>query len=73
MTILMFGATGVGKSCTRNFLFNLDSNNTCISSNIESYTREVSELVICSLDEAFETCDIKVGMIDSPGLCDTEG
>ena len=73
MTILMFGATGVGKSCTRNFLFNLDSNNTCTLSNVESYTREVSELVIYSPDEAFETCDIKVGMIDSPGLCDTEG
>ena len=71
MTILMFGATGVGKSCTRNFLFNLDSYNTM--SNVRSYTREVSELVIYSSDQAFAAHKIKVGIVDSPGLCDTEG
>ncbi|XP_028410197.1 uncharacterized protein LOC114532802 isoform X2 [Dendronephthya gigantea] len=72
--ILVVGSTGVGKSSTINHL--LDTGEgipVALTSCSESETKATSEYILTTDDSNYEVCDLKMGIIDTPGLNDTAG
>ena len=74
-SVLVFGTSGVGKSSAVNFLFDIKQCdvNTAKTSEHTSETRCVSELIIQTIENEYETRDIRVAIVDSPGINDTHG
>ena len=75
ISVLVYGTSGVGKSSTVNFLFDLKEGdvNAAKTSENTSQTRSVTELIIQATEEKYETRDVRVAIVDSPGLNDTHG
>ena len=75
ISVLVYGTSGVGKSSTVNFLFDLKEGdiNAAKTNENTSQTRSVTELIIQTTEDEYETRDIRVAIVDSPGLNDTHG
>ena len=72
--ILVVGSTGVGKSSTINHL--LDTGEgipVALTSSTESETKTTKEYILTTDNPEYEVCDLKMGIIDTPGLNDTAG
>ena len=70
VSILLVGTTGVGKSATVNHLLGVDLAKT---SETESETRSTKEYTIYVSDPTYEVKELPLGLVDTPGSCDTDG
>ena len=70
VSILLVGTSGVGKSATVNHLLGVELAET---SETESKTRSTKEFTIYGDDPRYEVKELPLGLIDTPGSCDTDG
>jgi predicted GTPase len=70
VSILLVGPTGVGKSATINHLLGVDLATT---SRTESNTRSTNEFIVHGNDPNYEVEGLSLGLVDTPGFCDTDG
>ncbi len=70
VSILLVGTSGVGKSSTVNHLLGLELAKT---SECQSQTRSTQEFTIHSSDPKYEVEELPLGLVDTPGFCDTDG
>lgn len=68
--VLLVGLTGAGKSSTINYLFD---KKIATTNDIGSQTLSTSEYVVQLKSEEWRIPDLKLSVIDTPGLCDTNG
>ena len=76
-SILLVGASGVGKSSTINHLFDLDESQSVFfakTSAVSSETRTTTEYIL-EMDsiEDYEATGLRLGLVDTPGFNDTSG
>ena len=76
-SILLVGASGVGKSSTVNHLFDLDESQSVLfakTSAVSSETRTTTEYIL-EMDsvEDYEATGLRLGLVDTPGFNDTSG
>ena len=70
VSIVFLGLTGAGKSTTVNHLLGVDLAKT---SETQSETRSTKEYIINSKDPEHEVKGVSLGLVDTPGFCDTDG
>ena len=70
VSILLVGTAGVGKSATVNHLLGIDLAET---SETKSETRSTKEFVVKGNDPKYEVEGLSLGLVDTPGFCDTDG
>ncbi|CAB4044422.1 GTP-binding A, partial [Paramuricea clavata] len=70
--ILLFGESGVGKSATINHLFGT-KDEIAKTSESQSETRSTQEFIIYSSEPRYEVKRLPLGVVDTPGLSDTDG
>ena len=70
VSILLVGTSGVGKSATVNHLLGVELAET---SENESETRSTKEFTIYGDDPKYEVEGLPLGLVDTPGSCDTDG
>ena len=66
----MVGTSGVGKSSTVNHLLGVELAKT---SECQSETRSTQEFTIHGSDPKYEVEKLTLGLVDTPGFCDTDG
>ena len=71
-SILFIGSTGDGKSATINHLLNTDQV-VAKTGSFEPETRATLEYLVTVIDHDNETSDLKLGIIDTPGVNDPRG
>ena len=67
---MLVGTSGVGKSATVDHLLGV---NIASTTKIQSETRSTKEFVVHGLDRKHAVEGMSVGLIDTPGFCDTDG
>ena len=72
VSILLVGTSGVGKSATVNHLLGLGIEFAKVS-DTKSETRSTKEFIIHSNDPEYEVEGLSLGLVDTPGFCDTDG
>ena len=70
VSIVLVGSTGVGKSTTVNHLLGF---NLAEASETQSETRCTKEYIVHGSDPKYEVEKLSLGLIDTPGFCDTDG
>ena len=70
VSFLLLGTTGAGKSSTVNHLLGIHLAKT---SDEMSETRSTREFVVHDSDPKYEVEGLSLGLIDTPGFCDTDG
>ena len=70
VSILLVGISGAGKSATVNHLLQTGLAET---NEDESETRGTKEYIIYGSDPNYEVEGLSLGLIDTPGFCDTDG
>ncbi len=70
VSILVVGTSGVGKSSTVNHLLGVELAKTSES---QSETRSTQEFTIHGSDPKYEVEELPLGLVDTPGFCDTDG
>ena len=70
VSILSVGTTGVGKSATVNHLLGVELAGT---SEMHSGARSIKEHIIYDNDPKYEVEGLSLGLVDTPGFCDTHG
>jgi predicted GTPase len=76
VSILLVGESGVGKSATINHLLALgtkDNIEFAKTSESESETRSSQEFILYGDEPRYEVKDLPLGVVDTPGLNDTDG
>ncbi len=76
VSILLVGTSGVGKSCTINHLLNsknLIKDEHAETNESQSQTRSTQEFIIYASDPEYEFERLPLGLVDTPGFCDTSG
>ncbi|CAB4028572.1 GTP-binding A, partial [Paramuricea clavata] len=72
VSILLVGLTGGGKSCTINHLLNT-KDEIAKTNDSESETRSTQEFIVYGSAPQFEVEELPLGIVDTPGFCDTDG
>ena len=70
VSVLLVGSSGVGKSSTVNHLLGIELAKTNES---QSETRSTQEFTIHGSDPKYEVEELPLGLVDTPGFCDTDG
>ena len=70
VSILLVGTSSVGKSSTVNHLLGVELAKT---SEYQSETRSTVEFTIHGSDPKYEVEELPLGLVDTPGFCDTDG
>jgi GTP-binding protein EngB required for normal cell division len=71
VSILFVGPSGVGKSATVNHFLGISD--VAKTNEDQSETRSTKEFVVHGSDPEYEVNELPLGLVDTPGFCDTDG